>query len=119
MFTSGSLTRIDLGPTAHQLGVYTNTSSCVNATTDNYTLYTYHKLKIAQTNEELVFCFVNVSLVSMLHLATATLLVYPLSYFLFQPVLYNWCNKGLGMCYPICGMVHIKYPLLLIGKCSP
>ena len=23
------------------------------------------------------------------------------------------------MCYPVCGMVHIKEPLLLIGKRSP
>ena len=42
----------------------------------------------------------------------------PLSYFLFQPVLHNWCNKGCGMCYPVYGMVHIKEPLLLIGKSS-
>ena len=41
-----------------------------------------------------------------------------LSYFLFQPVLHDWCNKGCGMCYPACGMVHIKEPLLLIDKCS-
>ena len=34
----------------------------------------------------------------------------PLSYFLFQPVLHDWCNKGRGMCYPVCGMVHIKNP---------
>ena len=27
-------------------------------------------------------------------------------------------NKGCGMCYPVCGMVHIKEPLLLIGKSS-
>ena len=40
----------------------------------------------------------------------------PLSYFSFQPVLHDWCNKGRGMCYPVCGMVHIKEPLLLIGK---
>ena len=40
----------------------------------------------------------------------------PLSYFSFQPVLHNWCNKGRGMCYPVCGMVHIKEPLLLIDK---
>ena len=40
----------------------------------------------------------------------------PLSYFSFQPVLYDWCNKGHGMCYVVCGMVHIKEPLLLIGK---
>ena len=27
-------------------------------------------------------------------------------------------NKGRGMCYPVCGMMHIKEPLLLIGKSS-
>ena len=40
------------------------------------------------------------------------------SYFSFQPVLHDWCNKGCGMCYPVCGMMHIKEPLLLIGKSS-
>ena len=40
------------------------------------------------------------------------------SYFSFQPVLHNWCNKGCGMCYPVCGMVHIKESLLLIDKSS-
>ena len=35
-----------------------------------------------------------------------------------QPVLHDWCNKGCGMCYPVCGMVHIKEPLLLIDKSS-
>ena len=43
-------------------------------------------------------------------------MVDPLSYFSFQPGLHDWCNKGCGMCYPVCGMVHIKEPLLLIGK---
>ena len=38
--------------------------------------------------------------------------------FSFQPVLHDWCNKGRGMCYLVCGMVHIKEPLLLIGKSS-
>ena len=42
----------------------------------------------------------------------------PLSYFSFQPVLHDWCNKGRGMCYPVCGMMHIKEPLLLFGKSS-
>ena len=42
----------------------------------------------------------------------------PLSYFMFQPVLHDWCNKGRGMCYAVSGMVHIKEPLLLIDKCS-
>ena len=36
----------------------------------------------------------------------------------FQPVIHDWCNKGRGMCYPVCGMVYIKEPLLLIGKSS-
>ena len=36
--------------------------------------------------------------------------------FLFQPVLCDWCNKGHGMCYPVCGMMHIIEPLLLIRK---
>ena len=42
----------------------------------------------------------------------------PLSYFSFQPALHDWCNKGRGMCYPVCGMVHIKEPLPLIDKSS-
>ena len=29
------------------------------------------------------------------------------------------CFTSKGMCYPICGMVHIKEPLLLIGKSIP
>ena len=40
----------------------------------------------------------------------------PLSYFSFQPVLHDWCDKDRGMCNPVCGMVHIKEPLLLIGQ---
>ena len=40
----------------------------------------------------------------------------PLSY--FQPVLHDWCNKGLGMCYPVFGMIPIKEPVLLIVKSS-
>ena len=40
-------------------------------------------------------------------------------YMLMHLQLHDWCNKGRGMCYPVCGMVHIKEPLLLIGKSSP
>ena len=47
-------------------------------------------------------------------------MVDPLSYISFQLVLHDWCNKkSPGMCYPVCGIVHIKEPLLLIGKSSP
>ena len=28
-------------------------------------------------------------------------MVDPFSYFLFHPVLHDWCNKGCGMCYPV------------------
>ena len=45
-------------------------------------------------------------------------MVDPLSYFSFQPVLHDWCNNGCSMCYRVC-MVHIKEPLLIIGKSSP
>ena len=39
--------------------------------------------------------------------------------FSFQQVLHDWCNKGRSMFYPVCGMMHIKEPLLLIGKSNP
>ena len=45
-------------------------------------------------------------------------MVDPLSFFLFQPVFHDRFDKGRGTCYPVCGMVHIKEPLLLIGKSS-
>ena len=56
----------------------------------------------------------------MVHgLSDRSFMVDLLSYFSFHPVLHDWCNKGCGMCYPFCGMVHIKEPLLLIVKSSP
>ena len=45
-------------------------------------------------------------------------MVNPLSYFLFLPVVHDWCNKDRGMYDVICGMVHITEPLLLIEKSS-
>ena len=38
----------------------------------------------------------------------------PLSYFSFQASLHECCNKGHGMCYPVCGMV--QDPLLLANQ---
>ena len=46
-------------------------------------------------------------------------MVDPFTYFSFQPLIHDWFNKNRGICYPVCGMVHIKEPLLLIGKSSP
>ena len=48
-----------------------------------------------------------------------SLMVDPLSFFSFHPVLHAWFKKGCDMYYPVCEMVHIKEPLLLIGKCNP
>ena len=42
----------------------------------------------------------------------------PMNYFSFQPVLHDWCIKGRVMHYHLCGIMHIKEPLLLIGKSS-
>ena len=42
----------------------------------------------------------------------------PIELFLIPASAPDWCNKGCGMCYPVCGMVHIKEPLLLIDKSS-
>ena len=36
--------------------------------------------------------------------------------YLFQQVLHDWCNKGRGVCYSVCWLVHIKDPVMLIGK---
>ena len=41
-------------------------------------------------------------------------MVDPFRYFSFQAVFNLWCNKGRGMSYPVCVMVNIKEPLLLI-----
>ena len=43
----------------------------------------------------------------------------PIDLFLVPASAPRLVNKGRGMIYPVCGMVHIKEPLLLIGKSSP
>ena len=42
----------------------------------------------------------------------------PLSYFSFQPVLHDWCNKGRGMYYSVCGMMTsvVTSPLYIYKK---
>ena len=32
----------------------------------------------------------------------------PIELFHVQPLLHDWCNKGRGMCHPVCRMMHIK-----------
>ena len=43
----------------------------------------------------------------------------PIELFLVPASASQWYNKVRGMCNPVCGIVHIKEPLLLIGKSSP
>ena len=94
----------------HSTGWKRNTSMHppwgIDPTTNHTSRHTTTKLHLA-----LVFHEINST-------RQRTYVVDPLSYFSFQPVLHDWCNKGRGMCYPVCGMVHIKEPLLLIDKSS-
>ena len=39
------------------------------------------------------------------------------NYFSFQTVLHDWCNKGRGMCYPVCGMAWTEEPTKA-GTCA-
>ena len=39
-------------------------------------------------------------------------------FFSFHPF-HNWCNKGHGMAFHVCGMMHINDPLLVMGKSIP
>ena len=41
-----------------------------------------------------------------------------MSYYSFLTVLHDWCNKGRGIYYSVCGMVLITDSLLLIGYSS-
>ena len=41
-----------------------------------------------------------------------------LGYFPFQLVVHDWSIKNCRLCFPVCGKVYIKDPLLLIGKSS-
>ena len=43
-------------------------------------------------------------------------MVDPLKYFSLEPTFHDWCNKDLDMCYPVCGMVHIKISLAAIRR---
>ena len=59
------------------------------------------------------------SLSSELLIDKTTFMVDPWSYFSFQSFLHDWRNKGRCLAYPVCGVIHIKEPFLLIGKSSP
>ena len=74
---------------------------------------------LTQVQKQVRFLLSHTSLFFIIYIYIFFFFLFCLVYFSFQPVLHDWCNKGCGMCYPVCGMVHIKEPLLLIGKSSP
>ena len=98
----------------------------LETTRPSLTLQTWHLLRL------LLYCMyvsMYVARYACIHVVERSLMVRwvvgsilhgvdPLSYFSFQPVLHDWWNKGRGMCYHVCGMVHINEPLLLIDKSS-
>ena len=54
-------------------------------------------------------------------LSDQSFMVDPMNCLSSELVLHEWCNKRHGMCYPVCGMVYIKEPSLLIrnsNSCS-
>ena len=42
-----------------------------------------------------------------------------IGFLLVPPVLHDCYNRDREMCYSVCGMMHIKDPLLLIEEISP
>ena len=56
----------------------------------------------------LVVVIVLVLLLLLLLLVVVVVVVVYYYYFSFQSVLHDWCNKGCGMSYPVCGMMHTK-----------
>ena len=104
-------------------------------TTRTFTPLGYSRSLIRHVNTLFRLCFLSFSFSSFIYGASCSsmveqsllvcgsydrsFMVDQMSYFSFQPVLHDWCNKDRSMCYPVCGMMHIKLLLLLIGKSSP
>ena len=79
-----------------------NTSTCImNDAINQWRSYVYRRARCSNGS------------------SVESLMVDSLSYFSFQPVLHIWCIKGCVMCYPVCGMVHIKKSLKLMEKSTP
>ena len=99
----------------------TNTYVCYKQTLKTFLQLLFAQTLISDPTDCLCLLSLSSSSSSSIYLRVIGSILHgvdPLSYFSFQPVLHDWCNKGRGMCYPVCGMVHIKEPLLLIGKSS-
>ena len=107
--------------------------SILSQSTDPFNGQTKYYFKIYTCDLSIYLPYITIYITIMFHLWTIlfnfrswcdgtsdrSFMVNLLNYLSFQPVLYDWCNKGHGMCYHVSGMVHIKEPLLLLGKISP
>ena len=47
-----------------------------------------------------------------------SLMVNPLSYFSFQPVLHDWFTKDHTMCHHVCGIERLAYVVVSVGFIS-
>ena len=111
------------------LGCFTNTLLVETVSGINYTCYTYHPYSkvgwirhirrgwdVGQAVEQsAVKVWILMCGDSILH---GRCLFCDLGYFPFQPVIHDWSIKGCTMYCLVCGKVHIKDPLSLIGKSS-
>ena len=50
----------------------------------------------------LLFTIIHIYIMITTEQINLFLMLDPLRYFMFKPVLHNWCNKGGGMYYPFC-----------------
>ena len=93
------------------------------STTRQYNTYIFNKIiffkyrsrqiKATETNKKVTYLHLAILFVlgpsqleTLFH--HRSFLVDPLSYISFRPVLHDWCNKGSGICYPVCGMMHMS-----------
>ena len=86
--------------------IFTDSLSCLQAL---QSIRLEHPLIVMRIQKCVFLNFANKNIIAKKEVAKSAV----------QPVLHDWWNKSCGMCYPVCGMVHIKEPLLLIGKSSP
>ena len=68
----------------------------------------YSKIQFVLNTTELVWGGILIIPPQFFYQIYLSFLEHSCSYFSFQPVLHDWYNKGRGMRYPVCGMMHIK-----------
>ena len=90
--------------TYHSL-CYTSRGALAETINSSVILLGHAWIRFHSLNKNLILSII---LLKILIYYSVYIQVDPQSYFSFQPVLHDWCNKDHGMCYPVCGMVHIN-----------